>query len=122
LNSHRTSGHALVTSENSEEHLLRLLFSTTTNLATSPGILIELEVQNMTMLTVCGYSSEVANWQSAADHLTEQIIDEYVRRRLNGAELDLVEEHLLFCHRCVQETELTLLVIETLRLHSIGAV
>jgi hypothetical protein len=77
----------------------------------------------MPISTVCGAYPEPTNSPNSgkvADHLTECIIDEYVLYRLNGAEVDLVEEHLLSCHVCLQETEQTLLMIEMLRLHSIG--
>jgi hypothetical protein len=76
----------------------------------------------MAKLTVCGASAEATNWPrclGVADHLTEHFIDEYVLHRLNPAEVDLVEEHLLGCDVCIQEVEQTLLVIEMMRLHSI---
>ena len=41
-------------------------------------------------------------------HLTEDQVEDYVCRRLSGQALDAAEEHLLYCHPCldwVEETE-----------------
>ena len=50
-----------------------------------------------------------------AQHLTEDLLDQYLFGNLPDDEVETLEEHLLICHTCIDAAEQLLAFVQSLR-------